>query len=88
MNCKPGDLAIVSGKETLPHLRGRIVTVARCGNLYGIPHWQTEPKFIDRDGVEVWFADEDLRPIRDPGDDATDETLLWLPSPSREKEEA
>lgn len=25
-----------------------------------------------------------LKPQRDPGDDATDETLLWLPSPAKE----
>ena len=29
-----------------------------------------------------------LRPIRDPGDDAQDETLQWLPVPSTEKEAA
>lgn len=32
--------------------------------------------------------DECLRPIRDPGDDAQDETLSWLPVPSREGVEA
>lgn len=31
-------------------------------------------------GVE----DHCLRPIRDPGDDAVDETLLWVPSPVKE----
>lgn len=35
-------------------------------------------------GDEVWVADKYLRPIRDPGDDAVDETLQWLPSPSKE----
>lgn len=34
------------------------------------------------------FADDCLRPIRDPGDDAVDETLLRLPSPSRETSDA
>ncbi len=29
--------------------------------------------------------DSNLRPIRDPGEDAQDETLTWLPSPSRER---
>lgn len=32
--------------------------------------------------------DASLRPIRDPGDDATDQTLEWLPVPSRETEVA
>lgn len=29
-----------------------------------------------------------LRPLRDPGEDARDETLLWLPVPSASKEVA
>ena len=32
--------------------------------------------------------DENLRPIRDPGEDAVDETLQWLPVPSTDKEAA
>lgn len=28
-------------------------------------------------------ADKYLRPIRHPGDEATDETLLWLPAPKQ-----
>lgn len=42
-------------------------------------------------GESVWFdqlQDKYLRPIRDPGDDAQDETLSWLPVPSTEKEGA
>ena len=39
---------------------------------------------IGIDGIR----DGALRPIRDPGDDAKDETLEWLPVPSREKEHA
>lgn len=39
-------------------------------------------------GDEAWIADKYLRPIRDPGDDAKDETLQWLPVPSTEKEGA
>jgi hypothetical protein len=34
------------------------------------------------------FADRRLRPIRDPGEDATDETLLWLPVPTKQTESA
>ncbi len=30
-------------------------------------------------GAEAWFADAYLRPIRDPGDDAIDESAAWLP---------
>lgn len=36
-------------------------------------------------GAEAWFADAYLRPIRDPGEDAVDETLQRLPSPSRDE---
>ena len=39
-------------------------------------------------GESVWFdqlQDKYLRPIRDPGDDASDETLEWLPVPSRDE---
>ena len=32
--------------------------------------------------------DENLRPFRDPGEDAQDESLQWLPVPSTEKEAA
>lgn len=39
-------------------------------------------------GTMIWMDDYDLRPIIDPGDDATDETLTWLPVPSRESETA
>lgn len=37
-----------------------------------------------------WVACRDsmLRPIRDPGDDAQDETLEWLPVPSKATETA
>ena len=40
-------------------------------------------------GSRHWLhSDARLRPIRDPGDDAKDETLSWLPVPSTEKEAA
>lgn len=38
--------------------------------------------------VERPFLDAALRPIRDPGEDAQDETLQWLPVPSQHKEVA
>jgi hypothetical protein len=34
--------------------------------------------------MDAYVPDADLRPIRDPGDDAQDETLDWLPVPSKE----
>lgn len=34
--------------------------------------------------MEMPLPDSILRPIRDPGDDAKDETLDWLPVPQKE----
>lgn len=51
------------------------------------PSWVCEGSVTMDDGrverVSV-ISDECLRPIRDPGDDARDETLDWLPVPSKE----
>lgn len=35
--------------------------------------------------TEAIVSDRQLIPIRDPGDDARDQTLDWLPVPSREE---
>lgn len=35
-------------------------------------------------GVVNGISDEILRPLRDPGNDARDETLDWLPAPAKE----
>jgi hypothetical protein len=35
---------------------------------------------------EAHIPDSCLKPIRDPGEDATDETLEWLPVPTTKKE--
>lgn len=57
-------------------------------------HWfckSNEPIFHSKNGTALEIglvADSNLRPIRDPGDDAQDETLSWLPMPSREGVEA
>ena len=49
--------------------------------------WDDAFQLVDDCG-DCLFPDADLRPIRDPGDDAKDETLSWLPVPSTEKEAA
>ena len=100
MNCKPGDLAwIVAPFEAAG--RGLVVTVveAAAAGLTcvakngGISSWPSA-------GGHAWIcdshdarfpcviADEALRPIRDPGDDARDETLEWKQVPSREGQPA
>lgn len=96
MNCQKGDLAVYvrskAGNE------GKIVRCIRLATIEELEAWHHRS-----DDGPVWIVDRliprsrfpaplskdrNLRPIRDPGDDATDETLLWLPSPSREKESA
>lgn len=82
LNCKPGDLARIIHHPTLPEYADRIV---RCVRTHVHPRgrigWIIEPRLPC--GCDV-VADDLLRPIRDPGDDAVDETLTWLPSPVKE----
>ena len=82
MNCKPGDLARYVGRWK--HAHGMIFQILE-------PHptdpgaWIVAPRFPSPrlgTGDSIW--DHALRPIRDTGDDATDETLSWLPVPSVE----
>jgi hypothetical protein len=97
MNCKPGDLArIVSPYQRKEHI-DLFVTVVRAG-VDG--HWMAARNggwsLNSGDGSHGWVCDANrpdfpcfiddkyLRPLRDPGDDAQDETLQWLPVPSKE----
>lgn len=89
MNCKPGDLAVVvrsdAGNE------GKIVRCLRIvdgwlegldGSGLGEPVWEVDRVLRACDGSEDnLINDSYLRPIRDPGDDAVDETLQRLPAP-------
>jgi hypothetical protein len=104
MNCKPGDLAVIvrsmagnegvvvsivgPAHEELPGFLGCLSRIPECGHLWHCRATRPIPADIGTSDSEFAFPDAWLRPIRDPGDDATDETLLWLPSPSREKEAA
>ena len=46
--------------------------------------WETDTYVRDWGGFYKKEAfDKNLRPIRDPGDDAQDETLKWLDVPSK-----
>lgn len=96
MNCKPGDLAVVTRGMSA----GKFCTCLRLvtheeamklgyrTDLDG-PMWLTDTMFVSTwgDFDELMF-DDWLRPIRDPGDDATDETLEWLPVPTKEGQPA
>jgi len=69
MNCKPGDLAIVVGPVDDEKWLGKILRVLHLHQNPELgPCWLTD--------CDKWnFTDASLRPIRDPGDDAVDETL-------------
>lgn len=79
LNCRPGDLAVVVelGRDchSEPWAIGRIV---RCLTTYqheGHTCWRVDPPLRQFVGV----YDGALRPIRDPGEDARDESHAWLP---------
>jgi len=82
MNCKPGDLAVVvssaAGNEgkivkCLQHVRHPFIDAGV------LDAWLTEPMLRNVLGKQVPSPDFRLRPIRDPGDDAVDESKAWLP---------
>jgi hypothetical protein len=103
MNCKPGDLAIQVHSNANNH--GALYTVLSWVGTYRFnggaePHhdcWNvrceqrvvgTLGQVTEAGGVRV-IPDTYLRPIRDPGDDARDESLAWLPPvPNTTKETA
>lgn len=94
MNCKPGDLAVIVNAHPEAHqILGRFIRLTISIQYEGEPCWQYEDMPMrGKCGRSSWtwheYPDAWLRPIRDPGDDATDETLQWLPVPLREKETA
>ena len=85
MNCKPGDLAmLVRALPQFPEQVGRIFVVTVMDPLAPEPAWFYEGAMIRRQEGRhrmSWASLPDcwLRPIRDSGDDAVDETLRGLP---------
>ncbi len=105
MNCKSGDLAVVTSAAYYKENVGKLVLVVERytgasvdGLRYGRGEWVVEslgtPLVTGSFGIashrvrKTVSRDCALRPIRDPGDDAQDETLSWLPAPSTERETA
>ena len=93
MNCKPGDIARIVAPFA-PMGVGHVVEVVRrakefewlgaCSFRHAGPTfgWVCAGRVPMEDGEvlhELVIADECLRPIRDPGDDAVDESKAWLP---------
>lgn len=85
MNCKLGDLAVYVGKEA-PEANGQLVTVVRSIGSYWPKGqaWHVEPGLNTRKRNPHHVFDIALKPIRDPGDDARDETLSWKPVPKED----
>ena len=91
MNCKPGDLAIVV--KSVAGNEGRILTVLRwIGHIQGFSGndwWETDVEVRTLLGGRIAaMRDSFLRPIRPQSDGARDETLGWLPVPTKETEAA
>jgi hypothetical protein len=92
LNCKPGDLARYVGK--VPANIGRFVRTVEFVKEPSqkwpgviVPSWSVNPPLYMPDGSRARLvADRLLRPIRDPGEDARDETLSWLPVPTKNTE--
>ena len=100
MNCKPGDLAIrIKGADGHSIPLGAIVKCIKFfpGLCFGVNsagesvswrdawHVEWNGEKVGATGLMLGIPDEHLRPIRDPGEDAQDETLNWPPSPSRDE---
>lgn len=92
MNCQPGDLAVIVGdpRNRNKYEGAHLKVIADSGRRdCGYVCWVYEPlspalvahlrEHRDDDICDYW-----LRPIRDPGDDAVDETLLRNPVPTKE----
>jgi hypothetical protein len=100
MRCRVGDLAIIVREDRGYECNiGSIVKVIRLyretewvivSDHKRLLARQWPFRLLDRKklanvGDELILRDDYMRPLRDPGDEARDETLLWLPVPSDEK---
>lgn len=92
MNCQKGDLArIISVRATqMQRVADRVVRVTRYDvDPDGERMWHYEPPLLvcgcGCGGELGRVADTVLRPIGNPGADAVDETLAWLPVPNTDE---
>lgn len=93
LRCKPGDLCVIVS-ATNPKNRNRFVTVlpGEPRSIEGYDCWlvssPTPLAVLSPDGsagYQAWVPDAWMRPIRDPGEDAQDETLTWKPVPMKDE---
>lgn len=91
LRCRPGDLAMVVNDIEEPKNNGALVQVIERADrsFYDIPvDWECRAvsaiKFcgsVHPPGTDGFgYRDRELRPLRDPGDDAVDEILRPLPN--------
>lgn len=79
-DCSAEDLNALSASEPDWLKAGHIWACRLIGGSSGVDIEALHSSYL-LPGDEVWVADQFLRPIRDPGDDAVDETLQRLPAP-------
>lgn len=87
MNCKPGDLAVIVRPGTTARNLGKLVSVKHQSQIWGPGWWfiETLSPCHGTNGDRMTcgaIEDSRLRPIRDPGDNATDEMVQLLGSPA------
>jgi hypothetical protein len=90
VNCKQGDLAVVvmvDGHPVLERFIGSIRRVKIIVTAWDGPAWTYEGRRFKAKGQTCQaIPDRWLRPIRDPGDGAIDQSKAWLPPvPTRRK---
>lgn len=88
MNCKAGDLAIVVRvhQDRFNWAIGKIVRCKSANRINDLDGWTLEDPISQSPDSKYtwrWVADRCLKPIRDPGDDAKDETLSWRNVPQK-----
>lgn len=77
LNCQKGDLCRIIAAGPF---RDKFIIVTEMEMYRGRPTWKYQGPLLSYMFYEAWaFYDDTLRPIRDPGEDAVDETLLWVP---------
>lgn len=93
MRCKPNDIARVVSNGANRDALVRVLDQDncdpgewRCEALQSMFRYEWE-RIVGRvpAGTIVYAMDSILRPIGNPGDDARDESLSWLPVPGREE---
>ncbi|MFY9460444.1 MAG: hypothetical protein WAP57_11915 [Aquabacterium commune] len=89
LNCKKDDLAYIYRVTDKANawMLGQVVRCVRMEIMKGRAGWHLEQGVTHRQTIFMWewVADDCLRPIGNPGDDARDESLSWLPVPGREE---